>query len=185
MTKLPRIHLDTRLRGLRPALSRRQNASIERALPRAAQLERGQSLVEMAIGMVVVLIILLGLLDLGRAYFLYVALEDAASEAALYLSLYPECPEDPAPEAEGDACDAPRNARYRALTSGGDNVNLELAEFEYDVPNPVGVGMHVSVTIRYPFELMNPIISGITQNTPLMLTVSASSNALTETEAEA
>ena len=56
---------------------------------RVSQFEQGQSLVEFAVGLVVILVILCGLLDLGRAYFIYVALEDGAGEAALYLSINP------------------------------------------------------------------------------------------------
>ncbi len=47
------------------------------------RLERGQSMVEMALGFVLLLIVLSGLLDVGRAFYIYVALEDAAGEAAL------------------------------------------------------------------------------------------------------
>jgi Flp pilus assembly protein TadG len=50
---------------------------------------RGQSLTEMAIGLTVVLILLAGLIDLGRLYFMYLALKDAAAEGAAYGSLAP------------------------------------------------------------------------------------------------
>jgi len=49
------------------------------------QAERGQSLVEMSIGFIILTLIVMGILDLGRVYFLNLALEDAAGEAALYL----------------------------------------------------------------------------------------------------
>ena len=48
------------------------------------QRERGQSLTELALSMVVMLILLAGVADLGRAFFTYIALRDAAQEGALY-----------------------------------------------------------------------------------------------------
>jgi hypothetical protein len=46
--------------------------------------ERGQSLIETAAGLIVLLLLLAGLVDLGRAFFARVALLDAAEEGALY-----------------------------------------------------------------------------------------------------
>jgi len=51
--------------------------------------ERGQSLVELAITLVAILILLAGIVDLGRAFFAYMSLRDAAQEAALFGSLNP------------------------------------------------------------------------------------------------
>lgn len=49
----------------------------------------GQSLVEFTLVLPVLLIILAGLLDLGRLYYAYVAVTDAAAEGARYGSTYP------------------------------------------------------------------------------------------------
>jgi Flp pilus assembly protein TadG len=51
--------------------------------------ERGQSLIEFAIGLVVLLIIVAGVFDAARALFTYLALRDAAQEGALYGSIDP------------------------------------------------------------------------------------------------
>jgi Flp pilus assembly protein TadG len=61
------------------------------AIIKARKSERGQSLVEMALTLPILLLILSGLIDLGRVYFTYVALEDVVGEAALYLSINPDC----------------------------------------------------------------------------------------------
>jgi Flp pilus assembly protein TadG len=53
------------------------------------QEERGQSLVEIAVSLVLLLTVMAGIVDLGRAFFTYIALRDAAQEAALYGSLNP------------------------------------------------------------------------------------------------
>ena len=51
--------------------------------------ERGQSMAELAIGMVILLILLSGVVDLGRAFSAYMALRDAAQEGAVYCSMCP------------------------------------------------------------------------------------------------
>ncbi|HAX71789.1 MAG TPA: TadE/TadG family type IV pilus assembly protein [Anaerolineales bacterium] len=52
--------------------------------------ERGQSLVELAISLPVILLILLGTIDFGMALFSYAILRDAAQEGALYGSFNPD-----------------------------------------------------------------------------------------------
>jgi Flp pilus assembly protein TadG len=49
--------------------------------------EQGQSLVELAMSLVVLLILIAGLVDLGRAFFTYIALRDAAQEGASYATV--------------------------------------------------------------------------------------------------
>ncbi|UCH59062.1 MAG: pilus assembly protein [Anaerolineales bacterium] len=52
-------------------------------------IEKGQSLVEFSVSLVVLLVMLAGLVDLGRGLFTYMALRDAAQEGALYGSFNP------------------------------------------------------------------------------------------------
>ncbi len=51
--------------------------------------ERGQSLVEFAFMLVILLVLLSGIVDAGRALFTYLAMRDAAQEGALYGSTAP------------------------------------------------------------------------------------------------
>lgn len=51
--------------------------------------ERGQSLIELGLTLTFVLILLSGVVDIGRAFFNYMALRDAAQEGALYGSINP------------------------------------------------------------------------------------------------
>ena len=53
------------------------------------QHEKGQSLVELAISLPVILLILLGTFDFGMALFSYSIIRDAAQEGALYASFNP------------------------------------------------------------------------------------------------
>ena len=52
--------------------------------------ERGQSLVEFAISLVIILMLLAGAVEFGIALFQYIQLRDAAQEGALYGSIHPE-----------------------------------------------------------------------------------------------
>jgi Flp pilus assembly protein TadG len=49
--------------------------------------EKGQSLVELAMSLMFLLILVAGVVDLGRAFFTYIALRDAAQEGAAYASV--------------------------------------------------------------------------------------------------
>jgi Flp pilus assembly protein TadG len=49
--------------------------------------EQGQSLLELAISMVILLTLLAGLVDLGRGFFTFITLRDAAQEGASYASV--------------------------------------------------------------------------------------------------
>lgn len=51
--------------------------------------QQGQSLVEMAVITVVLLVLVAGIFDLGRAIFTYLSMRDAAQEGASYASIEP------------------------------------------------------------------------------------------------
>lgn len=135
--------------------------------------ERGQSLVEMSIGFVILIIIVMGILDLGRAYYTNLALEDAAGEAALYLALYPECP------VASSSCPGALNAEYRAKNSGGWS-DWTSAQFTYEyqepgqgwtttIPADPDVGTLVKVTIKIPFQVLTPVITAIVRSNTITL----------------
>src|SRR5215216_1917164 len=137
------------------------------------RLQRGQSLVEMAFGFVLLLIVLSGLLDIGRAYFTYIAMEDGAGEAALYLAIDPDCgqasdhPEDPG------RCADPNNATFRAREAGNENINWSNAKIDFSRPRVYAVGAQVSVTIEYPMTLLSPFMPRFAGMNPIFLKVQA------------
>lgn len=57
--------------------------------PAKKRKEGGQSLVEMAIALVILLLLVGGIVDIGRAFFTYMALRDSVQEGALYGSINP------------------------------------------------------------------------------------------------
>jgi len=138
--------------------------------------QKGQSLVEFSLGLVFLLIIVSGLIDLGRLYFTHVALEDAAGEAALYLSLNPHCLH----ATDGLECANPNNVDYRVRNSGGQEVDWSKANITYNVPQPYGVGETVKVTINYSYQLLTPIIPKIAGVNPITLGSNASQIIITE-----
>ncbi len=146
-------------------------------MKRRQQLEQGQALVETAIGFLFILVILLGMLDLGRLYFLYIALEDSAGEAALYLALNYNCIQ----ETDGSECADPNNAYYRAEHAVDNNLDWTKANFTIEtLDGGTGTGGRVRVTIEYPFTLVTPIISQIIGSNTLKLKSSATQTMVSE-----
>jgi len=54
-----------------------------------SQGEKGQSLVELAVSLVILLLLVGGIVDLGRAFFTSMSLRDAVQEGALYGAIDP------------------------------------------------------------------------------------------------
>ncbi len=54
------------------------------------QSERGQSLVELAMSLTMIMLLLAGAVDFSIAYFSFSAMQDAAQEGALYGSINPD-----------------------------------------------------------------------------------------------
>lgn len=110
--------------------------------------ERGQSLVEFAFGVSVILILLAGALDLGRAYFTFLSLRDAAQEGALYGSLA-------APDVDG--------IRARVRESSGWPVDFSTFsddQIQVSVSGPACTGSEVHITLQMDFVLAAPFIGG-------------------------
>ncbi len=143
-------------------------------------LESGQSLVEVAIGMVVLLIIFSGLVDFGRAYFAFLAIEDAANEGATFLSIRPLC-RDADSDGLDTECDNPNNAFYRAQSSGSGEINWEEATISVSTVG-FAVGDPVSVTISYELNLITPFLPPILGRDSITLTTTASHTIITEKE---
>ncbi|MEW5869669.1 MAG: TadE family protein [Chloroflexota bacterium] len=123
--------------------------------------EKGQSLVEFAVSIVVLLILLAGAVDMGRAMFTYMAMRDAAQEGALYGSLNPT-----------------DTAGIRAHIRGAsDQVNgLNLADGDIVVTHDgtpcTGESIHIQVTLQN-FQITMPFLGTLIgrQSFPIRVTV--------------
>ena len=62
---------------------------IRQLKPASGDRRGGQSMIEFAFTLVIILVLLVGLIDLGRAIFTYLALRDAAQEGASFASYNP------------------------------------------------------------------------------------------------
>jgi len=60
-----------------------------RCVPVGARVQRGVAAIELAIGMVMILLITSGIVEFGRAFWYYNALDKATRDAARYLSAVP------------------------------------------------------------------------------------------------
>ena len=129
-----------------------------RRWPRTRRLHsRGQAVVEFALVMIFFLIILLAVLDVGRAYLSSVALENAAAEGALFGMANPTC-------TDGITCADPDNIVYRVRhESVGGLLDPNESDFTVEVW-PVDVddrlpGTQLIVTATYPFRPIIPLVS--------------------------
>ncbi len=126
---------------------------IEKKLPRASlRHERGQSLVEFSISMMVVLLLLSGVLDIGRAFYSYLALRDAAQEGASYGSI--------APSDSGGI-----RTRVRELSNGP----IDLGSFGDDQIDVQVTGSAcasgsnaLTVAVEFDFLMVSPFLGGKT-----------------------
>jgi Flp pilus assembly protein TadG len=74
-----------------PARPRRAGFSMvnHHIKPDSGDRQRGQSMIEFAFTLIIILVLLVGLIDLGRAIFTYLGLRDAAQEGASFASYNP------------------------------------------------------------------------------------------------
>jgi Flp pilus assembly protein TadG len=110
--------------------------------------ESGQSFTEIAISLVFILILLASIVDLGRIFFTFVALRDAAQEGAAYASI---CPTDTA------------GVETRVRTSSNLPVNLlDTSDILVEVfQDYVDIEVTVRVT-HQDFSLSMPFLGGVT-----------------------
>lgn len=126
--------------------------------------ERGQSLVEMSIMLVVMIWLLLGILDLGRAFFYYLALRDAAGEGAYYASIHPTW------ASSADKAD-PDNVTYRVKHASpvGGLINWTGAAVSVSAPGTTP-GNFVTVTVTANYTLLTPLVNNIIGGDTLPMT---------------
>ncbi len=81
--------------------------------------ERGQSLVELAVSLVLLLLLLSGAVEFGMAYFQFIQLRDAVQEGALYGSMNPA-----------------QTSNIIARVQGASNTPIDLATLTPDITYP-------------------------------------------------
>jgi len=112
----------------------------------AQRREQGQSLVEFALLLPLLLILLLGVLDLGRVFYVLVALKDAADEGATYAAIRPL-------DTQG--------IQLRTADASGSLVTIDPAQVTVVRPATVVPGAPITVTVEHSFEFFNPFIAPV------------------------
>lgn len=131
---------------------------------------RAQSLVEFALVTPILLLIFAGLADFGRAFYAYVAIENAAKEGALYGSRAPLCD-----DAGAGSCSDPNNVTWRVRNELADQ-GVRMPDGSEVTPtvtcSPPGGPPHGSLTncaeadiyevaLIYPFKLLTPVLGDV------------------------
>jgi len=130
--------------------------------------ERGQSLVELAISLTVILLLLAGAVDFSIAYFSFAAMQDAAQEGALYGSVNPT-----------DTTGVVTRVR-NASSNPVDLSNASLVDVDV-VTNPATSpceGDEITVKVVYDYPISMPFIGTIIGSQYITLTASVTDTIL-------
>lgn len=118
--------------------------------------QEGQSLVELALLLPVLLLIMAGVLDLGRAFHAYVTVTNAAREGARYGAFHPTDSFGIRNQVEQEAADS-------GIDLGSSTVIIEA--------DSISPGIPIKVTVIYSFQSVTGLIIG---HQDLQLAASAS-----------
>ncbi len=129
-------------------------------VPPTNRRQRGQSMVELALVLPLLLLILLGIVDLGRVFNAYIAITNASREGALYGSFYPPVDET-----------AKAKIKSRVLQEAQPTVILNPSLVSVESQGVVA-GSPVTVTVEYPFSAVSMIMEGFFPVSPFHLKAS-------------
>lgn len=115
--------------------------------------ERGQSLVEMAMVMPLLLLLALGTADLGLAFRTYIALTNAAREGARWISTHPENPSAAMARIRAEA------GRIGLSPDATDDTRITVV-FEPDRTS-YAAGEDVTIIIAHDYPLMFGIVTAV------------------------
>jgi Flp pilus assembly protein TadG len=155
--------------------------------------ERGQSLVELGVSLLILLYLLSGAAEFGVLFFQFVQLRDAAQEGALYGSMNPWIDSAP-PSAYADGKfeageainQAGIEARVRAasatpidLTNADPATGVTVTVSSADGSNLFCEGHGLQVTVSYHHKIFMPFIPRLIGNTEIPLTATVVDTILT------
>ncbi len=117
----------------------------------------GQSLLEMALFMMIILYIVAAAVNFGIAYLSYVAIRDAAQEGVVYGTIHP-------PYSAAETLAIENRIKSSALTPvdlSGANVTISIT-----APDGTDAGNSITVTIVYQYPILLPFINLIIGTNP-------------------
>ena len=126
--------------------------------------DKGQSLVELAVSLTILIYLLSGAIEFGIAFFQYVQLRDAAQEGALY----------------GSVCQDPAQIEARARGASSEPIDLAGPDveffYEYVTDTPEGA---IQVTLVYQHKIFMPFMTTILQSSHISLRAAVTNTILT------
>lgn len=128
--------------------------------------ERGQSLVELAVSITVILLLLAGAVDFSIAYFSFAAMQDAAQEGALYGSVNPT-----------DTAGIITRVR-RASSNPVDLEDTGLVDVNVTLIGDACEGNEVRVNVVYDYPISMPFIGAIIRSQTITLNASVTDTIL-------
>lgn len=145
---------------------RKRELSVQANIDRPVARQVGQALVEIALILPVLVLILMGVFDFGRAFYAYNAISNGAREGARYGIIHPTAT-DPSPP-----YDDPDTIEGRAVAQ---TFILDIDELNITVETPQGTerGNPLTVTMQYDLHALTPLISVIWGGGALSLESSA------------
>lgn len=156
-----------------------------RSIFKIAHQERGQAMVETAFVMIILLLLLSVIIDLGRAFFTYLALQNAAGEGAYYAAKDPVSVDNSADNPNYPDNADPNNITFRVKHESPDSPLIDWDTEDVEVivrfwcpPTPVDIenptqeelnserqrtnitvpsGAFTVVRVKYQFETIGPV----------------------------
>ncbi|MEP7137303.1 MAG: TadE/TadG family type IV pilus assembly protein [Chloroflexota bacterium] len=149
---------------------------MKRIFMRKIKNERGQSLVEMAVSLVFLLLLLSGAVEFGIAFFQFIELRDAAQEGALFGSINPNVLAPIETRARG-ASNRPINL------SDNTTVGVVVTARDKTTNAPISLasaceGDGLTVTLTYSHKIFMPFIPRVLGRTFIPLTASVTDTIL-------
>ena len=130
--------------------------------------ENGQSLVELSISILILLLLLVGAVEFGMAFFQFVQLRDAAQEGALYGSLHPTELDDIRDRVR-DSSQSP--IQLSSFPDSDIDITIIGSACE-GIDGGTGDSNGIMVTVSFEHEVFMPFMSQFVGNTiPLNATV--------------
>jgi Flp pilus assembly protein TadG len=129
--------------------------------------ELGQNLLEFALVLPMLMIVMFGVLDLGRVFFATISLTNAAREGVRYLTIHPDDVANDSAAFWGSKVAAIDEANYSGISLGAGQVTVICSNADGD--DYCDSGSPATVTVTYNFDL----VLGWFLPTPITLTRSA------------
>ncbi|KAF0108803.1 MAG: TadE family protein [Anaerolineaceae bacterium] len=128
--------------------------------------QSGQSLVEFALALTLMLTLVAGAVDLGSAFFAYIALRDAAQEGALYGSIAAVVEDPNGTMGVYDAGEPLNTAAIINRVRQSSDQPVDLTDVTnvtvaVSATNPPCAGGGITVTVAYNYQITMPFIGAI------------------------